>query len=186
MSFFYRMDHAFARPEERLVDSPDTDIPVRVSSNGESVHATLRGTRIPFRPHRRAPTISLPDDPAASGNRCSRFRRCNRWARPYFRTAVLAWIPVYTFIAYLKVKGYIETDAELAGIYALYFVPFVTCLAVTLRAAAKGRDELKKVWNYKEDWISKEGLEVDAGAGVAHNCDADTEIEGKVLISEKN
>ncbi|KAL5483286.1 hypothetical protein ACEPAI_8516 [Sanghuangporus weigelae] len=182
VAFFYRMDHTFARPEERLVGKPDTVLFVRAADG--TLKTKLFGTHISLCPRSQSTGISLPDS-ATSGNRCSWFRRRNRWPKPYFHTAVLSWIPVYTLIAYLKVKGYIETDAELTGLYALYFVPSITCLAVILRAATKGREELKRVWNYKEDWAGKEELEVEAGTGITIKNVDDAENDVKMLISEK-
>ncbi|KAL5478490.1 hypothetical protein ACEPAI_2674 [Sanghuangporus weigelae] len=84
------------------------------------------------------------------------------------------------------VKGYIKTEAELVGVYALCFVSPVTCLAVVLRATVGGREVLKRMWDYKEDWTGKEELEVEAGVDtIVKNVD-DVENEGKVSISEKN
>ncbi|KAL5504571.1 hypothetical protein ACEPAH_7232 [Sanghuangporus vaninii] len=183
VAFLYRMDHTFARPEERLVGQPDGGL--FVCATDGTLKTNLIGTRISFCPRSQSTGISLPDS-TTSGNRFSWFRRRNRWPKPYFHTAVLSWIPAYTLIAYLKVKGYIETDAELTGLYALHFVPPITCLAVILRAATKGREELKRVWNYKEDWAGKEDLEVMAGIGtIVKNVD-DVENDLKMLISEKN
>ncbi|KAL5497823.1 hypothetical protein ACEPAH_2754 [Sanghuangporus vaninii] len=182
---FYRMDDTFALPEEKLVGQPDTSISVR-AANG-TLQTESYGSRISPCPRSQSTSASeaLPDS-ATPGNRRTRFRRCYRWPKPYFHTAILSWIPVYTLIAYLKVKGYIETDAELTGAYAIYFLPPVMCLAVILRAAVKGREELKKVWEYKEDWTSKKALDVEGGADANVKSVDDAENEGKVLILEKN
>ncbi|KAL5531901.1 hypothetical protein ACEPAF_5464 [Sanghuangporus sanghuang] len=183
VAFLYRMDHTFARPEERLVGQPDGGL--FVCATDGTLKTKLIGTRISFCPRSQSTGISLPDS-VTSGSRFSWFRRRNRWSKPYFHTAVLSWIPVYTLIAYLNVKGYIETDAESTGLYALYLVPPITCLAVILRAATKGREELKRVWNYKEDWAGKEDLEVEAGTGTIIKNVNDAENDVKMLVSEKN
>ncbi|KAL5514667.1 hypothetical protein ACEPAG_1983 [Sanghuangporus baumii] len=180
VAIFYRMDDTFARPEERLVGQPYTSI----SANG-TLQTESYGSRISSCPRSQSTGVSLPDS-ATPGNRWIRFRRCYLWPKPYFHTAVISWIPVYTLIAYLKVKGYIETDAELTGAYAIYLLSPVMCLAVILCAAVKGREELKRVWEYKEDWTGKEELEVEAGADTIVESVDDAENEGKALILEKN
>ncbi|KAL5478482.1 hypothetical protein ACEPAI_2666 [Sanghuangporus weigelae] len=183
VAIFYRMDDAFALSEERLVGQPDTSMSVRAAN--DTLQTESYGPRISSCPRSQSTGVSLPDS-ATPGNRWTRFRCCYRWSKPYFHTAILSWIPVYTLIAYLKVKGYIETDAELTGAYAIYLLPPVMCLAVILRAAVKGPEELKRVWEYKEDWTGTEEVEAEAGADtIVKNVD-DAESEGKVLISEKN
>ncbi|KAL5497822.1 hypothetical protein ACEPAH_2753 [Sanghuangporus vaninii] len=183
----YRMDHAFAHPEELLVGGPNI-----VAFKDAKTGAELIGTRIPYCSRRSCSSPAFPSSSSSSHSSsseggCCRFRRRPRWAKTYFRTCLLSWLLAYALTAYLKVKGYIATDAESAGLYVSFFFPPIASVAIMLRAAAKGRAELKKIWTYKEDWVNA-GKELDAlqsGSGAVAGCENEAREEGKVLLSEE-
>ncbi|KAL5514666.1 hypothetical protein ACEPAG_1982 [Sanghuangporus baumii] len=187
ISTCYRMDNAFANPEELLVGGPNI-----VASKDTKTGAELIGMRIPYCSRRYCNSLAFPSSSSSSHSSssegsCCRLRRRPRWAKTYFRICLLSWLLAYALTAYLKVKGYIATDAELAGLYVSFFFPPIASVAIILRSVAKGREEVKKVWAYKEDWINA-GKELDAvqssGSAVA-GFENEGREEGKVLLSEE-
>ncbi|EJC99374.1 uncharacterized protein FOMMEDRAFT_160988 [Fomitiporia mediterranea MF3/22] len=123
----YRMDHAFARPDEVLVGQPDIQIALHNA-------ATVPGTRLSY-PYSRFAT-SLQPYP--------------RFKKPYFHTVMWGWLTSYVIVAALKVTGYIYCQAESASFLVLIIGPPVMNAVVLLRALARG--EVKKLWQYREDW----------------------------------
>lgn len=176
ISLSYRMDHTFARPEELLVDTSDGGL-YKDTRTG----AKLLGMRIPFCKRRRNADKSV-CLPPSEGQSCQ-FRRRPRWAKTYFRTSLLAWLLTYALVAYLKVRRYIATDAESATLYAFFLFPPIWAAAIMLRAALKGRNELGKVWAYKEDWVGR-GEKV-LVSRAASKLGKESAEKGKVLTSEE-
>ena len=170
------MDHAFARPEELLVHTSDA-----IRWQDMRTGAKLLGIRIPFCKRRRNTDQSVAPPPS-EGQSCLSRRR-PRWAKTYFRTSLLAWLLTYALVAYLKVRGYIATDAESATLYAFFLFPPIWAAAIMLRAAFKGPNELGKVWAYKEDWVGR-GEKV-LVSRAASKLGKESAEKGKVLTSEE-
>ncbi|EJD01914.1 uncharacterized protein FOMMEDRAFT_147084 [Fomitiporia mediterranea MF3/22] len=155
IAFCYRVDHAFARPDEVLVGPPDIQVAVHNA-------AAVPGTRLSY-PYSRFATSSQPYP---------------RFKKPYFHTAMWGWLISYAIVAALKVTGYIDCEAESAGLFVLYIAPPLMSALVLLRALARG--EVKKLWQYREDWARNPADVQDAVL------EGSRTLEAKPAVAEEN
>lgn len=73
-----------------------------------------------------------------------------RFSRPYFLTAMLGYLATYLVLAVVVVLSKSKFTPMAAGLFTSYLSP--TVMTLMIGALASFRQEMKKLWSYREVW----------------------------------
>ena len=98
-------------------------------------------------------SITLPSELSPQPGHAVLFSRGQKFSKPYFHTAIMAFLCSVIIVTILSVNGYIRATIDSLAVCTMSLAPSIAALLASSVALVRG--EQRKLWSYVEEWKIK-------------------------------